>query len=133
MDAKRLGLKIRSVRKRRRLSMQAAADKAGLARNTWLYVENGSNITLEKLEAVCGALGVSVGAILRDVEEPPMPSLIAEALRRATAAEAALTQCRRVVEDFKAAADADSISDEDLIAFSDWLSAFPSPPDTLSK
>ena len=51
-----LGAFIRSVRIRRELSQQRAADKARVSRRQWVFLEQGGNVTIEFLAKACAAL-----------------------------------------------------------------------------
>jgi transcriptional regulator with XRE-family HTH domain len=61
--------KIKSLREKLGLSMQDAAEKAGIgSRQNWNKIESGANtnVKLETLEAIAKALGVSAKSLLKD-------------------------------------------------------------------
>ena len=72
--AGRVGLNIRSARERRSLSVDDAADAAGVDRSTWYRLEQGNRpaLTGKSIDAVAGTLGVEVGDLLKK----PRPVLL---------------------------------------------------------
>ena len=60
--------KIKRLREERGLSLQAAAEKAGIGdRQRWHAIESGriTNVKLDTLEAIAGALGVKAKDLLK--------------------------------------------------------------------
>lgn len=55
--AGRVAAAIRARRTRKKLSVEAAADRAGMPRPTWYAVESGRSLTIERLPAIAAALG----------------------------------------------------------------------------
>lgn len=74
-----LGTFIRNARVARGLSQQRAADKAGVSRRQWVFLEQGGNVTVEFLARVCDAL---------DLNEVPIAGGAIAAVRTSTVAEA---------------------------------------------
>lgn len=61
----RLGINVRSLRQASELSQEAFADKCGFARSYMSRIERGmSNPSIDALEILAGALGVSVSDLL---------------------------------------------------------------------
>jgi transcriptional regulator with XRE-family HTH domain len=60
---------IKQLRERRRLTQQQAADASGMSRSRWAEIEagmaQGSNPSLDRIEAIAKALGVGVARLLR--------------------------------------------------------------------
>ena len=65
---KRFGTKVRCLRKASGLSQEAFADKCGFARTYMSRIETGgSNASLDAIETLATALGVSVGELFKDL------------------------------------------------------------------
>lgn len=62
MDKKELGMRIKTLRENKSLSQNALANKAGVS-PTYIYqLEKGEkSLTVEYLEFICDALGVTMG------------------------------------------------------------------------
>jgi transcriptional regulator with XRE-family HTH domain len=67
----RIGLSIRRLRAARRLTLQELANGADLSSAMLSRLENGqTSVSLDALERLCRALGVSLSSIFKDVEDP---------------------------------------------------------------
>ena len=62
----RVGAAIRARRLRLKLSVAAAADKAGLPASTWYRYEAGRCLELDRLPIIASALGCRVHALLKE-------------------------------------------------------------------
>ena len=63
----RFGSKVRVERKRLGLSQEALAARAGVHRTYIGMIERAEkNITLENIEKICNALGLSIGDFFKD-------------------------------------------------------------------
>ena len=90
-----LGRRIRELRKKRRLTQQELAEKAGLHFKFVGGIERGTvNTTLRALKKIATALGVSVADLfqyeLHSSDPKQLRKLLAEAIRRCSDSEAAL-------------------------------------------
>lgn len=74
-----LGTFIRNARLARELSQQRAAERAGVSRRQWVFLEQGGNVSVEFLARVCDAL---------DLDRVPIASGTIAAVRTSTVAEA---------------------------------------------
>jgi transcriptional regulator with XRE-family HTH domain len=50
--------RVRAIREERKLSQQAVADRAAVARSRYQAVEDGQNVTIETVQRACTALGL---------------------------------------------------------------------------
>lgn len=67
----RIGMAVRRLRVARRLTLQELASGAGLSSAMLSRLENGqTSVSLDALERICGALGISLSSVLKDVEDP---------------------------------------------------------------
>src|SRR5689334_16314976 len=84
--AQAVGREIRHVRQRRRLSMQALADEAGISR-AWLgEIERGAaSPSVDIVRRLADALGVSIGSLLDGRATDTKPVTRIEAGRRGVA------------------------------------------------
>ena len=65
-----IGHRLREVRESANRSQEDVAAKAGISREYLSMVERGtSSPTVDKLQAICKALGIAAWTVLRDVEE----------------------------------------------------------------
>jgi transcriptional regulator with XRE-family HTH domain len=68
--SKRLGERVRALRKQRRWSLEELAERAGMHVTYLSSVERGyRNPTLNVLAALASALGVTLGLLLKGMEE----------------------------------------------------------------
>ena len=96
MDLGRLGEKIRNLRKTAGFSQEDLAERARIANRALQRIETGrANPTLETLDSIAGALGVSVGALFDDGNTPRRS--VAEALAKPSQARAALAEAARLL------------------------------------
>ena len=66
-----LGNRIKELRNARHLKQEQVAELAGISRQKYIRIENGTNnITLEVLSKIANVLDVTVGDITRVLEEP---------------------------------------------------------------
>ena len=66
-----LGNRIKELRNARHLKQEQVAELAGISRQKYICIENGTNnITLEVLSKIANVLDVTVGDITRVLEEP---------------------------------------------------------------
>jgi transcriptional regulator with XRE-family HTH domain len=64
--SKLFGKRVREIRKRRKLSQERLAEKAGLDRSFMSGIERGvENPTLYTIQAVAEGLGVTVGELMK--------------------------------------------------------------------
>ena len=77
----RIGRSIRVVRKRRRLTQAALAERAGIATRTLRTLEQGGDVQWSTLLRVLRALGVDTAATIMPTP-PPSPLALADAARR---------------------------------------------------
>lgn len=59
-----VGAAIRRRRLRKKLSVEAAAEAAGIPAPTWYAVEAGRSLTLDRLPAIAAALGCKTATLL---------------------------------------------------------------------
>lgn len=62
----RIGQRIRSRRERKKLSVEAAAQAAGVGVPTWYHWEAGRHLNIARLPAIAGALACKVRALIPD-------------------------------------------------------------------
>jgi len=94
----RVGARVRDVRKRRRLTARALAERAGLSVRFVSQLERGeANIAVGRLARVAGALGVSLASLVAD---PPRTGDSRGAIERALDGRSPeeIERCRRLVE-----------------------------------
>lgn len=66
-EATELGQKIREIRRRQKLSLQALGDQVGLSRSFLSMMESGaSNASIGSLKQIANALGVTLGELFDD-------------------------------------------------------------------
>lgn len=69
-DANEVGLTIRKIRKKRRLSQEALSGLAGIARTHLTMIENGTKqANLETLSRIAQALDLRLSELIRMAEE----------------------------------------------------------------
>ena len=68
-----LGNRIKELRNARHLKQEQVAELAGISRQKYIRIENGTNnITLEVLARIAKVLDVTVGDITKILDEPSM-------------------------------------------------------------
>src|SRR5215212_1967763 len=87
-----LGSFIRNARVARNLSQQRAADKAGVSRRQWVFLEQGGNVTVEFLARVCAALDLNEVPIAGGAIAAVRTSAVSEAMRIIDVADAIAKQ-----------------------------------------
>lgn len=71
---KRLGNRIRFLRKEKGMSQEQLGELSGLHTNYVGQVERGEkNVTVESLEKICRGLGVSMEDLFRHIDPSPQP------------------------------------------------------------
>jgi len=60
----RVGAIIRRRRLRKKLTVEQAADRAGMPTSTWYHAEAGRHLTLQRLPAIAEALGCKPRSLL---------------------------------------------------------------------